>query len=68
MKRKIISINLHQRKRNKISDIEKKEERNSSNFSPIKNNVDIVIQNNKGMKDKEKKYSVFKRNDNNRSN
>jgi hypothetical protein len=58
MKREIISINLHQRKRNKISDIEKKEERNSSNFSPIKNNVDIVIQKNNGMKDKEKKNTV----------
>ncbi len=57
MKRKINSINLYQRKRNKIY-IEKKDDRNSSNFSPIKNNVDIVIPNNKRMEDKEKKNTV----------
>ena len=44
MKKNIISMNLYKRKRNKISDIEEKDERNSSNFSDIKNDEVLIIQ------------------------
>ena len=37
-------MNLYKRKRNKISDIEEKDERNSSNFSDIKNDEVLIIQ------------------------